>query len=258
MTGKSDWKLIWVTGASQGMGRALCLALARDGYTVAATARNEQSLGALAEESVSMNGAIHSFPADLTHAGENQRVIAEIQQQLGSIDLAVLNAGTHRPTPATDFRADDVKELIDLNLMAAVHAIEALLPGMMDRNSGHIAAVASVAGYRGLPTAAGYGASKAALIHLCEALTLDLSDTDLKIQVINPGFVKTPLTDRNPFPMPFLVSAEVAADAIIKGLGKNHFEIKFPWLFTSILKTLRLLPYWVYFPWVKRFTQSEK
>jgi short-subunit dehydrogenase len=257
MTRSPGWKLIWVTGASQGMGRALCLALARDGYTVAATARNEQSLGSLAEESVSMPGNIHSFPADLTHAGENQRVITEIHQQLGSIDLAVLNAGTHRPTPAADFRAADVKDLIDLNLMAAVHAIEALLPGMLDRNSGHIAAVASIAGYRGLPTAAGYGASKAALIHLCEALKLDLSDTNLRIQVINPGFVKTPLTDRNPFPMPFLVSTKVAADAIIKGLRKNHFEIKFPWLFTNILKTLRLLPYRIYFPWVKQFTQPE-
>lgn len=258
MTRSRGWNLIWVTGASQGMGRALCLALARGGFTVAVTARNEKSLGTLAEESVSMPGTIYPFPADLTQTGENQRVIGEIQQQLGSIDLAILNAGTHRPTPATDFRADDVKDLIDLNLMAAVYAIEALLPAMLARNSGHIAAVASVAGYRGLPTAAGYGASKAALIHLCEALALDLSDSDLQIQVINPGFVKTPLTDRNPFPMPFRVSAEVAADAIIKGLGGTSFEIKFPWLFTSILKTLRLLPYWIYFPWISRLTRSEK
>ena len=128
---------------------------------------------------------------------------------------------------------------------------------MLEQQQGQIAVVASVAGYRGLPDAAGYGASKAALINLCEALKLDLAGSGIKMQVINPGFVKTPLTDKNAFPMPFLISAEAAAKHIVKGMAKDKFEIRFPWLFASLLGLLRILPYSWYFPLVAKGTAKK-
>lgn len=255
-------KTVWLTGASQGIGRAVALRLAEKGCRVAVTARNGEALQQLAEQfdrdrGGDNDGEIVPYPADLTNASENRRVIEAITEQLGPIDLAILNAGTHTPTPADNFHAADVHQLIELNLMAPVYALEILLPLMRERNQGHIAAVASVAGYRGLPNAAGYGASKAGLINLLEALRLDLWGSNIKLQVINPGFVKTPLTDQNNFPMPSLITAEQAAQAIVNGLAKNRFEICFPWAFTRTLKALRLLPYRLYLPLVHRATQGN-
>ena len=239
----SPRRVAWVTGAGKGISRALAIRLAKDGWTVAASARTQADLDALATEVP----AIHAFPLDVTDAAANDRVIAEIEQSLGAIALAVLNAGTYVPTGVAPFQADAFRSQFEVNVFGTINGLAPLLPRFIARKAGQVAVVASVAGYRGLPSAAAYGATKSALINMCEALKLELEPHGVVVNVICPGFVKTPLTDKNAFPMPFLISAEEAADHIARGLASNRFEIAFPWVFATIMKTLRILPYSVFF-----------
>lgn len=230
----------WITGASSGLGRALALRLAARGWTVAVSARRAEELDRLAEES---GGRAVAYPLDATDREAVHDAVARIECEQGPIALAVLNAGTNQPVSARDFDAGVVRKLIDLNFLAAVDGLEALLPRMRGRDGGRIAVVASVAGYRGLPTAAGYCASKAALIGLAEALRPELERDGIVLQMVNPGFVKTPLTDRNTFKMPMLMDVEDAAAALERGLRSDRFEIVFPWLFCMGMKLYRILPH---------------
>ena len=242
---------VWITGASMGIGEALALRLARDGAEIVASARSADKLAALAG---SGSGRIVAWPLDITDHAAVQDAVARIEAERGPIDVAVLNAGTHRPVAAADFTAEGLRDLMEINVMGTAACLEALMPRMSARGRGRIAVVASVAGYRGLPTSAYYGATKAALINLTESLKFDLDRAGVTIQLVDPGFVKTPLTDQNDFPMPFLISAELAADRIARGLRSSRFEIAFPRAFVAILKLLRLLPYRLYFPLVGRST----
>lgn len=232
--------IVWITGAGKGIGRALALKMAREGWTVAASARTIADLETLIEESAC--GRISAFPLDITDAQANAQVLDQIEHQLGPLDMAVLNAGTHSPMTAANFDAQLVRTLVDTNLMGTVNGLAALLPRFRRRRSGRVAVVSSVAGYRGLPTSAAYGATKAALINMCEALKPELDKEGVALTLINPGFVETPLTDENEFPMPFLVTSSAAADSIYKGLMAGKFEIVFPWNFALIMKLLRLVP----------------
>jgi NAD(P)-dependent dehydrogenase (short-subunit alcohol dehydrogenase family) len=243
-------RLAWITGASSGIGRALALHLARDGWRVAASARNADALAALAAASP----GIVPVPLDVTDERAVAAAVAAIEDAHGPIALAVLNAGTHEAMGAEDFSAAPLRRLIDLNLMGVANALAALLPRMRARRAGHIAVVASLAGYRGLPTAAAYGASKAAVIVLCEALKPDCDRLGITLQLVNPGFVATPLTARNRFTMPFLMPLERATAAFARGLRSRRFEIVFPWRFAMLMKLLRLLPYRLYFAVVRRMT----
>lgn len=244
---------VWITGASMGIGEALARRLARDGAEVVASARSAERLEALAAEDAD---GIVAWPLDITDHAAVREAVARIEAERGPIDVAVLNAGTHRPVAAADFTAAGLRDLMEINVMGTAACLEALLPRMIARGRGRIAVVASVAGYRGLPTSAYYGATKAALINLTESLKFDLDRVGVTIQLIDPGFVKTPLTDRNEFPMPFLIGADVAADRIATGLRSGRFEIAFPRAFVAILKLLRLLPYRLYFPLVGRGTRQ--
>jgi short-subunit dehydrogenase len=242
----------WITGASSGIGRELALRLARAGTHVAASARRAEALEALAAEAGA--GRITAFPVDVADAGAMKRAGAAIEAALGPLDLAVFNAGTHEPVDVAAFDPGPFRRLMEINYMGAVNGIAAVLPGFIARRAGHIAVVSSVAGYRGLPQAAAYGPTKAALINLCEALKPDLDRYGVRVSVINPGFVRTPLTDRNEFPMPFLMEAADAAARIVAGLDRGAFEISFPRRFTFMLKLARVLPYSLYFRLVKRAT----
>ena len=238
----------WITGASQGIGRALAIELASRGYRVAISARNENKLQKLA--SVSRNfpigGEMQAFPLDVTDASAVIATLDRIEQEMGAVDIAVLNAGTHKPTPLNEFNAEDVAALFDLNVMGSVKVLDPLLKRFLPRARGHIAVVASLAGYRGLPMAAGYGASKAALHNLCESLSIELRGTGVKLQVVNPGFVKTPLTDLNEFPMPSLIGAEQAAEIIADGLASERYEIRFPSVFEGVMGLLKHFPHSLY------------
>lgn len=244
----------WITGAGSGIGRALALRLARDGVAVAATARSGVSLRQLVRGADGLAGRIVPLPGDVTDAAAMAAVVTAAEDALGPLDTAVLNAGTHAPMSADSFSVDTARRLIEVNYMGAVHGLAAVLPRFLERRSGRIAVVASVAGYRGLPTAAAYGPTKAALINLCESLKPDCDRAGVVLQVVNPGFVATPLTDRNDFPMPDIVSAEAAAEAIVRGLRSDRFEIAFPRRFVRMLAIARLLPYGLYFRAVRRVT----
>jgi NAD(P)-dependent dehydrogenase (short-subunit alcohol dehydrogenase family) len=247
------WKTAWITGASSGIGRALALALAREGVVVAASARSQGALESLASEAA--NGRILPTPLDVTdRAAVKAAAEAAIRVFRSPPDLAVLNSGTFLPMAAADFDSARFRAQVEVNLMGTVHMLEALLPAYLAARRGHIAIVSSVAGYRGLPTSAAYGATKAALINLAESLKYDCDRASVKLQLVNPGFVKTPLTDVNDFAMPHLMPVEKAVARMIAGLQTNRFEITFPRRFTWQLKLLRLLPYRLYFAITRRRT----
>lgn len=251
----SEHKSIWITGASQGLGAALALEYSRQGYEVFASARNEAGLIELQQKTVNLAGSLIPLPLDITdksHVAQAVKIITRKGRQ--PLSRAILNAGTHLSQPVENYNSDDVRRLVELNVMGTVYCIEALLPVMLSRQSGMIAIVASLAGYRGLHQASGYGATKAALINLAESMKLDLEPRGVDIRLINPGFIKTPLTDKNTFPMPAIVSATEAATIISKGLDSKAFEIRFPTRFSSIMALLRHLPYALYFPLVRRTT----
>jgi NAD(P)-dependent dehydrogenase (short-subunit alcohol dehydrogenase family) len=241
---------VWITGASSGIGRALALAYAAKGATVAASARRADELDQLAAVAPDR---ITAVPVDVTDEAAMVRAAAAIEEK-GPLDLAVFNAGTHQPVSVEAFDTAPFRRLMEINYIGTVNGIAAVLPRFIARRGGHIAVVSSVAGFRGLPQAAAYGPTKAALINLCEALKLDLDRHGVRISVINPGFIRTPLTDRNPFPMPFLMEAEDAAQRIVQGIERNAFEITFPRRFTYLLKIMRMLPYSLYFRLIRRTT----
>jgi short-subunit dehydrogenase len=250
MTMNNDNLVVWITGAGKGIGRALAKRMANEGWAVAASARTEQDLTSLQSECPT--GSIYCFPLDVTDPLATSSVVVRIVNEVGIINLVVLNAGNHIPMTVKTFSSKTVRTLIDTNLMGVVYALEQIIPMFSDRKYGHIAVVASLAGYRGLPTSSAYGASKAALINMCESLKPELDLVGVKLTLINPGFVETPLTNKNEFPMPFLITVEDAVDAIVKGLKTPAFEISFPLRFALIMKVLRVLPYRIYFALTKK------
>lgn len=245
-------KIAWLTGASTGIGRAVALRLAADGWRIAASARNAEALAALAAEAPS----IAPYPLDVTDRDSCLACAERIERELGPLDLVIFNAGAHRPMAATEFSSATLRALLDINVMGVAHGLEAALPRLIARRSGRVLIVASLAGYRGLPTAAAYGASKAALINMAEGLRPELAAEGVILQVVNPGFVKTPMTDQNRFPMPFLVTAEDAAAAIVRGMRSDRFEITFPFLFAFFMKLVRLIPDRIYFYLTRRIAAS--
>ena len=229
--------------------------MARDGWRVAASARRADELEKLAAESATLPGSIDPYPLDVTDCAAVASAVDAIERACGPIEIAVLNAGTHEPTPAAAFSTAALRRLLEINVMGVANGLEAILPRMIGRASGRVAIVASIAGYGGLPNASAYGASKAALINMAEAMRPELSQKGVVLQIVNPGFVETPLTDRNDFAMPFLISAEKAADAIGRGLKSDRFEIAFPAIFVRLMKLLRILPYGLYFRLTKRLVR---
>ncbi len=242
-------KVAWVTGASSGIGRAVVLRLAKDGWTVAASARNGEALAGLSADA---RGQIHAFPLDVTDKDAVLSTVPAIENMLGPIRLAVFCAGTYTRDYAKGFSSDVLAETIGINLIGTGHCLEAIMAPMVLRGAGHIGVTASVTGYVGLPGGASYGASKAALNSLCEALHPELAAKGVTLSIINPGFVETPLTARNDFPMPFIISAEEAAETIVAGLKTGRFEIIFPWKMALAIRFLHLLPHTLRFAITKR------
>ena len=240
-------KIAWVTGASKGLGKSLTRELLKDGWVVAISSRNLMELEAVAEELISFGGEVRAYPLDIADNEEVERTLNIIEQDLGEINLAILNAGTYIRFGADEFSMDLFNKQININLLGTVSCIVAVLNKFKVRKSGHIAVVSSLSAYRGLPYASAYGASKAALSNICESLKPELDNLNIGLSLIHPGFVRTPLTSKNDFKMPFIIDSEVAAKEIVKGIYSKKFEISFPFRFVIIMKLLRLLPYWLYF-----------
>lgn len=236
-------EIAWITGASSGIGRALALKMAEAGYHVVASARREGELHTLAQEGRAKGGIVDVVPLDTTDHDAVARAVAHIERTIGPVAIAVFCAGTYEKVLARDVSVARARPVYELNLMGTLACLEAVMPAMGARKSGRIAIVASLAGYFGLPSSAVYGASKAALINMAEALRPELLLQGIKLQIVNPGFVKTPLTAKNDFPMPFLMQADDAAQAFLDGLRSDRFEITFPRRFSLILRLLQMLPY---------------
>jgi NAD(P)-dependent dehydrogenase (short-subunit alcohol dehydrogenase family) len=245
--------LAWVTGASSGIGRALSLRLVKDGFNVVVTARDHEKLVQLQHESPGP-GKMIVLDGDVTDPRDMERILAAIEYEHGAMVLAVLNAGVYVAVHGEDLHREDFEKTFAVNLHGTVNCLLPAVRHMKARGHGQIAIVSSVTGYGGLPTSAAYGATKAALINMAESLKFDLDKVGVRLQIINPGFVETAATAKNAFPMPALVSAEVAADRIADGLKSSGFEITFPKRFTYTMKLLNLLPYSLYFWLVNRAT----
>lgn len=236
-------KTVWLTGASSGIGESLAFEIARRGARVAISARREQELKKVAEKIEGLGQIAKAYPADVLSELSLKTAVAGIERDLGPIDIVIANAGSHVFTVPEEFNTEEYLSLMNLNYGGMLRTISSVLPQMLDKKNGAIVGVASLAGFRGLPRAAAYGASKSAQIHFLESIRYHLEEHGLQVTVINPGFVKTPLTDKNDFYMPFLVPPERAAVLICNAIEKGKKELSFPIPFSWFMKLMRVVPY---------------
>lgn len=233
---------IWLTGATSGIGEALARKLIAQGHQIVLSARNHEALEALCHD----HPNAHPLPLDVSDRHAVLAAGQQIGEQLGALDLVLLNAGTCEYLDARQFDMDLVERVFTPNLFGTLYGVEAALPllraARREGKPARLAATSSASAYLPLPRAEAYGASKAAVSYFLESLRLDLDQEGIAISLIHPGFVKTPLTDRNDFPMPMQVSADTAANTIIEGLAKGRLDIHFPRRFTYIVKLLGILP----------------
>ena len=235
-------KVIWIIGASSGIGEALARELASRGALLALSARNREALKNLRD---SLNNENHKvFDLDVSDAVLVERTIAEIRGTFGKIDSAIFLAASYSPMNSDKLDLSITRQIVNVNLLGAFHVVNSLLPVLQDQSHGQIALCGSVAGYVGLPSGQPYSSTKAGIINLAESLVVELPKT-IDVKLINPGFVRTKLTDQNDFAMPMIIGPNEAAVAIADGLLKSQFEIHFPKRFTYFLKLLRILPYWL-------------
>jgi short-subunit dehydrogenase len=235
-------KKIWITGASSGIGKSLAEKFALEGWKVAVSARRKEILDEMAK-----NENISAYPLDVTSQEQINNVFSKIINDFNNLDLCVFSSGTYDPKLEQEINIKQNKFVMETNFFGVLYCIKSVEKYFKDKKDGHISIVSSIAAYRGLPNSSGYGPSKAALTNLTESLYFDFKKYNVKISLVSPGFIKTPLTDKNEFPMPFIRSPEFAAEKMFNGLTKsNSFEIHFPKPLTLILKFLRILPYKIY------------
>tara|TARA_B100000242_G_scaffold293251_1_gene270777 strand:- start:492 stop:1244 length:753 start_codon:yes stop_codon:yes gene_type:complete len=235
-------KKIWITGASSGIGKAVAEKFAAEGWKVAVSARRKELLQDMAKDK-----NISSFPLDVTDRSQINSVFQNILKEFGNIDICLFSSGTYEPKDEQNIDPDKIKNVINVNFLGVIDCVKTVEEYFKNKKTGHISIVSSIAGYRGLPNSSGYGPSKAALTNFCESIYFDFKKFGVRVSVISPGFIKTPLTDKNEFPMPFLKTVDYAANQIFNGLVKsNAFEIHFPKGLTLTLKFLRILPYKLY------------
>ena len=244
----------WIIGASSGIGKCLAELLAKNGWQVAISSRNQNALDDIAND----HPNLFPFSLDITDKESLAKARDAIIQELGCVNTLFLNAGDYTPMPLDEFDPALFEQLISINYLGVVNGLDTILPYMRGKNSGEIYITASLAGYRGLPKSAPYNASKAAVISLTESLHLELKQQNITLRLINPGFVKSPLTDKNDFKMPFMISPEKAAEYIFKELPKSNFEITFPKRFAYIMKTFRILLYKLYFALTKSSLKTNQ
>lgn len=233
----------WIIGASSGIGRSLALCLAKQGWNVAVSARNLEALQSMVSEHPE---SISAHAVDITNRDQINQVVDEVTQanELGAV---FINAGAYQPMSAKEFSYDTFERINRVNYLGVVAVMDAVLPILRQQGGGQIYITASVSGYCGLPYAAPYSATKAALINMAESLMPELEQENIQLRIINPGFVRSPLTDKNDFSMPFLMEPDEAAEAIMKHMQGDAFEIAFPRRMKWLMSAFRFLPYRIYF-----------
>ena len=248
-------KTIWITGGSTGIGRALAIKFASEGWNVAVSARRTELLNELKK----INENIHPYPLDVTDKEKCNKIFNEIKNKFENIDICFFSTGTWNPKKEKEIDVEQMEEVFKINFFGTVNCIKAVEQYFREKKNGIITIVSSIAGYRGLPNSTGYGPSKSALNNLAESLYFDFKRYNVRVCLVSPGFIKTPMTDKNDFKMPFLKTPEFAADQIYDGLiNKNIFEIHFPKALTLTLKFLSFLPSKIYFKLVGRMTKYQK
>lgn len=248
---------VWITGGSTGIGAQSAIRFANEGFTVFVSARSKKDLEELAS-SYSGKGEIRSLPLDVTNRAACKKALDDIRGQGFEVAVALFNAGMFEHMKGSELTLDSFEKTFAVNFSGVVNCLVPVVDEMKRTGKGQIAVVASVSGYGGLRLASAYGASKAALINMCESLKFDFDAMNIKIQVVNPGFIDTPMTEQNKFPMPFLMPLDKAADRLVASMKKDMFEITFPKRFTWLLKFINMLPYPLYFWLVGRGTSGGK
>ena len=248
-------KTIWITGGSTGIGKALAIKFANEGWNVAISARRENLLKEISDQYTN----ISSFPLDVTDKSKCKEVFDKIRDKFDEIDICFFSTGTWNPRKEKDIDVEQIEDVFKINFFGTLNTIKAVEEYFKNKKNGIITIVSSIAGYRGLPNSTGYGPSKSALNNLAESLYFDFGRSNVRVCLVSPGFIKTPMTDKNDFKMPFLKSPEYAAEKIYDGLvNKNVFEIHFPKSLTLILKILSLIPSKIYFSLIGKMTKYQK
>tara|TARA_B100001057_G_scaffold298733_1_gene298879 strand:+ start:1379 stop:2140 length:762 start_codon:yes stop_codon:yes gene_type:complete len=248
-------KTIWITGGSTGIGKALAIKFANKGWNVAISARRENLLNEISKS----NENIYGYPLNVTDKLKCKEVFEQIKNKFRNIDICFFSTGTWNPKKEKDIDVEQIEEVFKVNFFGTLNCIKAVEEYFKDKKKGIISIVSSIAGYRGLPNSTGYGPSKSALNNLAESLYFDFKRFNVRINLVSPGFIKTPMTDKNNFKMPFLKTTNYAADKIYDGLvNKNIFEIHFPKSLTIILKILSFLPNRMYFGLIEKMTKYQK
>ncbi|MBO9478419.1 SDR family NAD(P)-dependent oxidoreductase [Shimia sp. R11_0] len=230
-------KTFWLVGASEGLGRALAEKLSAEGAHLVISARNGPRLASLAAGLPNTRVLI----LDVT----DDAAVKAAANSIGHLDGVIYNAGAYEPMSAKQWQQDTALRVVDVNLMGAMRALGAVMPKFVAQNSGDITLIGSLAGYRGLPKAIGYGASKAAIVSLAETMRHDLKDSNITVRLANPGFIKTRLTDKNAFKMPMLMTPDEAAEHVLRAMRGRRFRTDFPRPFSWALKLLHILPDWM-------------
>jgi short-subunit dehydrogenase len=248
-------KTIWITGGSTGIGKTLAIKFASKGWNVAVSARRQELLNELSDQYEN----ISAFPLDVTDKQKCAEVFDQIKKKYEDIDICFFSTGTWNPKKEKEIDVEQIEEVFKINFFGTVNTIKAVEQYFRDRKKGTITIVSSIAGYRGLPNSTGYGPSKSALNNLAESLYFDFKRFGVRVCLVSPGFIKTPMTDKNDFKMPFIKTTDYAANKIYDGLiNKKNFEIHFPKKLTLILKFLSIVPYKFYFYIINKLTKRQK
>jgi NADP-dependent 3-hydroxy acid dehydrogenase YdfG len=233
-------KRYWLVGASEGLGRSLAHTMSRAGVEIVVSARNEERLQELVAE---LPGKASYAAVDVSDS-DSVRWAAE---EIGPVDGVVFLAGLYWPMKAQEWDAAKAETMADVNFTGAFRVVGSVLPEMLERDTGHVVFTGSLSGFRGLPGAIGYGASKAGVMYLAESMQADLRNTNIEVQIINPGFIKTRLTDKNEFSMPFIMDPDEAAKEFFEHMGTSTFKKSFPMVFSWFFRISQFLPDWLYY-----------
>ncbi|MGR3434578.1 MAG: SDR family NAD(P)-dependent oxidoreductase [Shimia sp.] len=237
-----DWqgKRYWLVGASEGLGRALAHKISGAGAEVIVSARSQDRLEALVAE---LPGKAQAVACDVTDLSS----VEEAAAKAGRIDGVVFLAGVYWPMSTKKWDPEKATAMVDINMTGAMRVLGAVMPDFLARKSGHVVLTGSLSGFRGLPKALGYGASKAGVMYLAEGMHADLRGSGIEVQLVNPGFIKTRLTDKNDFAMPFIMEPEAAAQEMFEHMGTRRFKKSFPTGFSWFFRVSQFWPDWLYY-----------
>tara|TARA_Y100001970_G_scaffold121450_1_gene150660 strand:- start:200 stop:961 length:762 start_codon:yes stop_codon:yes gene_type:complete len=248
-------KVIWITGGGTGIGKAVAIKFANQGWNVAISGRRENIL----KEVEDNNQNIKSFSLDVNNKERCFEVAENIRKEFGDIDICFFSTGTWDPKKEREIDIEQIEKVFKVNFFGTLNCVKAVEDHFRNKKNGVITIVSSIAGYKGLPNSTGYGPSKAALNNLAESLHFDFGRFGVRVCLVSPGFIKTPMTDKNDFKMPFLKTPEYSAEKIYDGLiNSNQFEIHFPKTLTLILKFFKIIPDRLYFYLIKKMTKLQK